>query len=272
MRAKNMSKQYVTLATLGVCVALTACGGNGGGGGDVAQGDGASASVAARNASVEGAWHSQQTNGDVLDILVLENGTIYAMSVAPNVTAPLLAFDQGSYTLSGDKLAAQLTHYNDLGTTLTGTVNAAVVAGTSITGTASTNGSTTQNAFSVKPLAAADSSYDYNMAASLSRISGSWSSGNLLNLSSPVTFSIDPSGVLAGTNLGCSFTGKFQPRPSGKNVFDVSIAFGQSPCTAPGKTAAGVAISYLGANGKRQLTAALQDSTKTYGTMVYAQR
>jgi hypothetical protein len=269
-----MTKRIVALATLGVSVVLTACGGNGGGGGAQggAPGSGGSVSVAASNAVAEGAWHSEQANGDVLDILILENGSLYALSVGATSSNPLLAFDQGSYTLSGNTLSAQLTHYNDHGTFVTGTVSGTVVAGTSITGTAATNGNPNTNAFAVRPIAVSDSTYDYTMAASLSRIAGGWTTGTLLYQSNPIAFSIDPNGVLAGTNLGCSFTGQFRPSASGKNVFNVTMAFGQTPCATPGLTVSGVAISYSSSNGKQQLKVALQDASKTLGTMLYAQR
>jgi hypothetical protein len=106
----------------------------------------------------------------------------------------------------------------------------------------------------------------------LSTIEGAWLSGVLLEHLTPTSFNIDKDGALSGTNLGCSFTGTFKPRSSGKNVFDVSIAFGQTPCVAAGKTVSGVAISYMASNGKRQIVAALQDASKAYGTMLYAQR
>lgn len=271
-----MKKQIVVLASLGVSLVLTACGGNGNGGGgaDGALNNGGTATVTATGAtaSAEGAWHSEQSNGDVLDLLLLENGSLYALSSSLATSPPLLAFDQGSYTVSADKLAAQVTHYNDLGTTLTGSVSGTVVTGISISGTASTSGSASTHAFSVNPTSAVDSGYNYGSAASLNTIAGAWVSGALLYQSTPVSFSIDSAGTLAGTNLACSFTGGFQPRASGKNVFDVSLTFGQAPCTTPGKTFSGVAISYVGSNGKRLLTAALQDPSKAFGTMLFAQR
>lgn len=269
-----MSKQIVALGALSASLVLVACGGNGGGGGDGAQTNGGATNVAVgnTNANAEGAWHSEQSNGDVLDLLLLENGSLYALSSSTATSAPLLAFDQGSYTVTGTNLTAQLTHYNDLGTTLTGSVSGTVVAGISIAGTATTTGSAKTPTFSVKPTSVADNSYNYNNAASLSSIAGAWVSGTLLFQSAPVSFSIDSAGALAGTNLACSFTGQFLPRASGKNVFDVSLTFGQAPCAAPGKTFSGVAISYIGSNGTRQLTAALQDASKALGTMLYAQR
>ena len=39
-----------------------------------------------------------------------------------------------------------------------------------------------------------------------------------------------------------------------------------------GQTVAGVAISYIRSNGQRQLSAAMLDSSKALGAMLYAQR
>jgi hypothetical protein len=135
-----MSKQFGTLATLGLSILLTACGGNNGGGGGVASNaadsanGGGSSNLAGGgssggNANAEGVWHSQQANGDVLDVVILEDGSLYGLTVGTNLSAPLLALDQGGYTVSGDKLSAQVTHYNHLQTTVQGTVGATVATG-----------------------------------------------------------------------------------------------------------------------------------------------
>lgn len=266
-----MSKHIGALAGLGLSVLLSACGGNSGGGGAGASSP--SSSLAGGNAIAEGAWHSQQANGDVLDVLALENGSLYALTVATTLGAPLLAFDQGSYTINGDQLVAQqLTHFNELGSTTSGSVGATVVNGTSITGTATTLGRPTPKAFAVRPLSVSDVSYNYNNPAALATVAGAWVSGTLLQQSTPTSFTIDADGVLSGSNLGCSFNGTVKPRLSGKNVFDVGLTYGTTPCNAPNKTFTGVALSYIASNGKRQFTAALQDSTRAFGTMLYAQR
>jgi hypothetical protein len=88
---------------------------------------------------------------------------------------------------------------------------------------------------------------------------------------STAAFSIDSAGVLSGTNLGCSLTGTVTPRASGKNVFNVAIHFGASPCTAPNQDASGVAISYI-TGTQRQFIAAAENAAKTQGNMFFAQR
>jgi hypothetical protein len=219
----------------------------------------AGAGGGAGGVAAEGAWHSEQTTGDVLDLLILENGSVYALSATTATAPPILAFDQGPYTVTADQFTAQLTHYNDFGSTVMGAATGTVVQNLSITGTATTNGNPTTQSFRVQPTTQFDSGYNYSSPASLSTIAGAWPAGYLLNQSSPVSFSIDAqTGVLTGSHLA--------------NVFDVTIQFGPAPCAEPGRSAAGVAISYVAKNGRRQLSAALQDATRAFGTMLYAQR
>jgi hypothetical protein len=252
-----------------MCLGLAACGGNSSGSGG---GDGSPVALAT-NLNAEGAWHSEQSNGDVMDLVLLENGSLYAMTPSTKTGALVLAFNQGAYSITGNQMTSVLVYYNDLGTTLTGTVRGTIVQGTSITGTASTSGSPTINTFAASPTTVTDSSYNYNGAAALATIAGQWLNGTLLKGSTPVIFTIDATtGALAGTNLGCSYTDTVLPRASGKNVFDVTMTYGQTPCATPDTTFSGIAISYIASNGKQQFSAALQDSTKTLGTMLYAQR
>jgi hypothetical protein len=264
-----MSTRNGVLVSLGLplvmCLGLAACGGNSSGSGG---GDGSPVALAT-NLNAEGAWHSEQSNGDVMDLVLLENGSLYAMSAGSTATtAPLLAFDQGTFIVLGDKLTAQVTHYNESRTQGAGAVTGTVVQSTSIAGSAT--GGSTRN-YSVLPTASFDSRYSYNSAASLSSIEGPWVSGYSLENSTPMVFTIDGTGVISGSDR-CSFNGTIQPRASGKNIFDISIRYVATTCYPADTTFSGIAISYIASNGKRQFSAALQDSTKTLGTMLYAQR
>ena len=87
------------------------------------------------------------------------------------------------------------------------------------------------------------------------------------------TLTMSAGGAVAGTNLGCTFTGTALPRASGKNVFDVSVTFGAAPCALPGQTATGIAITYaVAGTAQKQLLVAVQSSTKANGTMFIATR
>ena len=90
---------------------------------------------------------------------------------------------------------------------------------------------------------------------------------------SAATIAINSSGAITGSSAGCSFTGTATPRASGKNVLDVSITFGASPCALPSQTATGIALAYRPSGGSTtQLITSVFNSAKTAGTMFFAQR
>jgi hypothetical protein len=267
-----MFKHIGTLTALGLALALTACGGNGGGGGGTGGSGGGSTGGGAGNIAIaEGAWSGTNSLGNAFDMLVLEDGSLY--SLYGSVTASgfsAAGFNVGAGSVSGNTLTGNLTQYDFGGHRVTGTLSANVVTGVSINGSATPSGGGTATTFTSTPLPASYPGYIYNTPAVISDIANGWN-GNFLD-GSFASFSIDPvTGALSGTNLGCSFTGTVAPRPSGKNVFNVSIHFGGSPCTAPNQDASGIAISYL-TGGRRQLIAAAENSAKTMGSMFFALR
>jgi hypothetical protein len=273
-----MSKHMQAVAALGLSCLLTACGGNGGGGTDSSGSGGNSlgggANVAASAAQAEGAWSGSNSLGNTFDMLLLETGDLYQVYGTPSSTGAFtaLGLGQGRYTVSGNSLAAQFSQYNYVGAKLDGTLSATIAAGTSITGSAASAPGANAVTFSAQPTSTLYPSYNYQTPAAISDISGPWISAYLLGQSAPFLLNVDAAGLLSGSNLGCSFTGSITPRGSGKNVFNISIVFGQSPCAVPGDTASGVAFSYLTGSGKRQLIAAFQNPAKTRAGALYAQR
>lgn len=273
-----MSKPIRAVTALCLTILLSACGGNGSGGmGGSAAGannTGGGVSVAASTALAEGAWSGTNSVGNTFDMLLLEDGSLYQVYGSSSSTGAFtaLGFSQGSYTINGSTLSAQFSQYNYVGAKLDGTLSATVVSGTSITGVATSAAGTSTVNFSAQPSSTLYPGYNYNKPAAISDVSGPWTAGYLLDQTSAFVFNVDAMGMLSGTDLGCSFTGTLVPRSSGKNVFNVSVVFGQAPCAAPGDTASGVAISYITSSGKRQLTAAFQNSAKTRASVLYAQR
>lgn len=113
--------------------------------------------------------------------------------------------------------------------------------------------------------------YNYNTAADLASISGGWNALDLLG--NALAFSIDASGNLVGNYpSGCQFSGTLTPRASGKNVFNVSISFGSTPCPQPNLTFNGVAIDYALAAPSRALVIAGTTSDRFNGTALYGTR
>lgn len=268
MKEKNMYKHIATLTTLGLSLLLAACGGNSGGGAGI---DAGSTGGPANVALAEGAWTGTNSVGNSFDMLVLEDGTLYSMQ-GTITSGNLLAagFDIGTATVNGSTMTANLTHYDYRGNRVTGPLMATVVSGKSINGTAGLgNGQVT---FNSSPLSASYSSYNYNTPAAISDVAGAWT-GNVMDVSDAASaFSIAADGALANTDLGCSYTGKLTPRSSGKNVFNVRIQYGPSPCAAANEAASGVAISYVLSNGKRQLVMAVENTARSKGGMLTGQR
>jgi hypothetical protein len=147
-----------------------------------------------------------------------------------------------------------------------GTVAATYVAGTSISGTVSFSAGTVS--FSGAPIPS--TTYDYNIPAQLADITGSWTLTALDG--STVALTIAGSGSFTAMANGCSITGTFSPRASGKNVFNLALTFGAAPCASPGATASGVAVSNPIPGGKRQLIVVGVNATRTAGTALFGNR
>jgi hypothetical protein len=242
------------LTSIGVSALLAACGGGGSSG---------------NNASAEGAWNGTDSRNRSLNVLVLENGDFYSIYGSNSGSNFLVqGFEQGTSTINGSTLTANVTEYTNTVATTSGTINATVVTGTSIKGTAANSAGSLS--FSAIPLSDSYSSYNYSTAPVNDDVLGNWT-GSLLD-GSAATISISSAGGITGSNAGCSFTGTASPRSSGKNVFNMGITFGPSPCTYAGQSVSGIALDYVLSSGKRQLLAAMQDSAKTHGYMFFAQR
>ena len=94
--------------------------------------------------------------------------------------------------------------------------------------------------------------YDYNAAAQLSNVVGSWDV--LLSGVVDSTLTVNSNGTYSGTDGdGCSYSGTIAPRPSGKNVFNVTYVNGPAPCALPNASATGVAIVTTPSPGTRRL-------------------
>lgn len=258
MKARKVHKFFEILTTLSIATALVACGGGGGG------------SSSDNSISAEGVWSGSSSSGYNFDLLVLENGDLY--SIYGTLSGGVLlvrGFDQGSSKMTGSTLNANITEYDYSGTS-TGTVTAKVVTGTSLNGSAINSSGTSTVTFTSSPLSTAAATYNYNTAPVISDVLGNWV-GTVLD-GSAATVSISAAGGITGNNQGCTFTGTASPRSSGKNIFNMTLTFGPSPCTYPGQKVSGIALDYLLSSGKRQLLAAMQDSTKAHGYMFFAQR
>lgn len=242
---------------------LAACGGGGG--------DSGSAVIPA--SAAEGVYGGTMsgTANSAFQMLVLENGEFWTMYGSSTATAfGVTGFVQGSGTTNATNSTIASGDAKDFGFSpaIAGTVSATYNAtAKTIAGTfASTAGTAT---FSGGPIAG--SLYNYSTPASLTTVSGLWSTTALTG--EGITLNIAANGTLTGTGTtGCNFSGTATPRSSGKNVFNIALTFGASPCSLPGQTASGIAVSYPLTNGKTQLLVSVIDGTRTRGAAVFGTR
>ncbi len=148
----------------------------------------------------------------------------------------------------------------------------ATATGKTISGTAGIPG-LGSTSFSGGPILG--STYDYDTPASLSSVTGHWTMTELEG--ETVSLNIGTNGAFSAIgSSGCNFNGAMTPRASGKNVFDVTLTFGGSPCALPGQSASGIAVASPVANPTggtgTQLLVAVVDGSKTYGAAAFGTR
>lgn len=241
--------------TLGISFALAACGG---GGGDSKTPIG----------PAEGAYEGTTNFGGNFQTLILENGEIWILyGVLSQGTFFIDGFIQGSGTSNNGAYSTSNARDFFDGEWEDVNINATYRPGVRIDGTLSNSfASGTFSGVSVP-----SSAYNYNRPALVSEISGNWSLNDVENI--VTTMVITSNGNVSGSSQGCAFTGKMTPRPSGKNVFNFSVSFGGAPCSLPGQTASGIAITNLINGGPtRQLLIMGTDQSRTSGTVLFGAR
>jgi len=252
-------KRGISLALL-VSGILAGCGGGGGGGGG--------SSTPAASSPLEGVYEGPSSSGKTIDALFLEDGSWWNMYGIPSGSALLVqGVATGTSTGSNGSFTITFKDYYAPGTTPVSGSGSGTYTATTLLGTITEGG--VNGTFNLTtPLT---TNYNYNTPAALASISGSWT-GSLLDGES-ATVSVLTSGTLSGTSsLGCSFTGTATPRPSGKNVFNVSVTFGAAPCSFPNQSMSGIALTYPLGNGTNQLIVGLVDSTQTKASAFFAAR
>lgn len=252
-----------------VCsAALAACGGGGSSSSTTANTPGQAQGV------YTGSFASAAINPGKFSILILENDEYWTLYGREGSDGQLLVYGlvQGQGAASnGSFTTSDLKDYYYDGTTANGTLIATYQAGATFNGTLSENGRSVSFAGAVP--AAGSSTYNYSSAATVSSISGAWTGTNMSGVSS--NYTIASNGTFAGTNqYGCGFSGTVTPRPSGKNVFDVSLTNNTSPAcgAASGLTGRGIALTTLLGNGSSQLIVAVVTSDRVYGSVIFANR
>lgn len=234
-----------TLGVICATLALAACGG----------GDETSLTVTPApkvEASAEGFWTGATSTGGNAALTILEDGQTWGIYTSPSDA--IIGALYGNTITSGTSLAGSGSEFNFAART----VSASTYSGTftdrahiSVSGATSSSG-TYQSA--------------YDSAASLSTIAGSFNGEGVTGNSSVQTISLSVASdgtVSSPGSLGCSADGQVVPRPSGKNIFDVSVRFTGTFCTlGDGTTATG--IGYYDTSTQKVLVMVM-NSAKTDG-------
>jgi hypothetical protein len=244
---------------LACATALAACGGGSGG-----------SDPAPFVPTAEGAYTGALTGSTpykAFQLLVLENGDFWSLYGTQGTSSFNVAgFIQGTGTTgSGSFVSANSKDFGSA-PAISVPTNASFDATTkTISGTlAAPTGAV---GFSGGPLPA--SVYNYANPASLATVTGTWAATSLTG--EGVNLTVAAGGAFtASSSSGCNFSGTVTPRASGKNVFNVALSFGASPCVLAGQAATGIALAYPLGSGKTQLIVAVTDAGRTVGSALVA--
>jgi len=205
--------------------------------------------------------------------IVLENGEFFIIYGNTYNNAFLVdGFQHGTGQISGSTFYSyDLTDHffndNSISSVSGGRLTADFVAGNYFNGQSSQTDSTAD----FTGTAPATSVYNYNSAADLTAVTGTWSMVDLIG--NQLTMDIGSSGSVTGTyTSGCSFTGTLTPRSSGKNVFNTAISFGPTPCPQPNQTLTGIARNYAPASQSQALVFAGLTSDSSLGMTLFGIR
>lgn len=251
-------------AFLGLTFALFAagCGGGGEGGSTTGTVITFPAPAGLYIGKIEG--NSKATNFSAL-ILEDELWFIYGNTIAgTNISTGFL---QGNVTLKTEDSSFSSNNIRDLGSSawavakISGSYRFGEISGSIV------QGSTTVGTFSGNNLIG---NYSYSTPATVSSIVGSW---NLAAGAETYAVSITSDGaVTVNSSGGCRSTGRIEPRPSGKNVFNISVRTANVGCALPATDYLGIAYSYRVSSDKTQIVVATVDASRLTGLLLFGQR
>jgi hypothetical protein len=246
----------------GLLILTCGCGSSSYSGGS--NGGGGSTSYAGQ---AQGVYSGTASSGYSFSTIVLPNDKFYG--IYGTITGNLFyvyGMVTGQGTSGNDTYTANVTDFFYTGQNFSDTLTATDVPGSSVSGTITENGTP----ITFNGTAPTMSSFNYNTAASVSAISGTWSGTLLDGVTTTVT--VNSNGTVTGSSSGCSFTGTVASDGSGKNFYDVSLTFGASPCEFPNQTASGVGVYYLLSDGVTHQLLAGVTLGNSVGTVFFAQR
>ena len=240
------------LVAIGLSAVLSACGGGGG--------DSAPAAATVPAITAEGFWEGPASTSVSVALAVLETGETWGVYTSGGSIVGAL---YGNTTSSGTTVSGSGKDFNIPSRTVgSGTYSGTFVAKNSINVTTSA-GTSFSGAYKTA----------YDQPASLATITGTFSGVGVSGTSpvQPVSVTISPSGAITvPSSLGCSAAGTTTPRPSGKNILDVTVTFTGTSC-ALGNGASTTGIAYYDATTRRVLVMAM-NAAKSDGFVYVGQK
>lgn len=249
----NQGNAVIVVSVLSLTL-LSGCGGGGNG------------STAASNTIPQGLYlgSSSYSSFSLTDVLILEDGSYYALyGVQLNAGFLVDGFFEGTGSGSNGVLSSanplehvSLYAFSNVsfgGSYAPGTSVDFNVRGFGGAGTLST----------VKPT---NTTYDYASAANINDIAGSWALSTIDGAGANMIISTNGTFTATATGNSCSYSGTISPRPSGKNVFDITLTYGGAPCALPNLSISGIAVSYMLSDGiTREFIMSGTDSSRAIG-------
>lgn len=253
-----MKKSFLPLAAaLCFLAGLSACGGGGDSGG-------ATVTPAAASVVPEGVYEGAISSLN-FELVVLEDGTTWVLTGVRDSAGTLMvsSMSQGKGFATGASFnVADLKSFSSTGAVTTSTITATFALNGSFTGAETVNGASTP--FFGAPMAISE--FNYSTPAIQSAISGAWNFTSMDGSSDQIN--VSNSGAFSVSKNGCTTSGSITPRPSGKNVYNVSLVAGPAPCPRPGFSASGIAI----VSKTGQLVVAVTNGDRTAGDASFGSR
>ncbi|MGV3742736.1 MAG: hypothetical protein ACO1NO_10550 [Burkholderiaceae bacterium] len=265
------SSLFRWMSGLFIAMSLSACGG-GGGGGD--NGSGSRLSASGNNSSPEGVYEGTSSTDMYFNTIILENNLFYTIygEISNGIFLVNGFFTGTGQAKNGSFAANDVRDFDINGLDNIVTLSATYQPGQSFNGSSS-NGTSSVTFTSAPP---ANTTYNYNTAANLSNIAGTWTMTSLTGENVSVNIAANGHYTANYDNGNCDFEGRISPRASGKNVFDVSVTGGGGAdgfaCNVVVPGTAAHAVEFLLPGGQRQLLIAGTDEIRENGTLLIGAR
>lgn len=204
--------------SLGMMLALVACGGGGGGG-------------STSNVDPQGYWVGPASTGYTVSAAILENGESWGIYSSGSTIYGAL---YGSTSTDGSSITVAGSDFNFVTNSVVSSTLTGTVAAKSTISAANRVGTTVS--LSYRPM--------YETAATSAAIVGTW---NFIGRSRsysliPGTIVVDGAGNFTLNQTNCVTTGSVVPRSGGKNVYNLTLSTAGSGCAAGQTSMSGIAI------------------------------